>query len=171
VERDKELASSQSREAIGREVAKGVTEMVYGSYRQAFGQQAAGFERHMGSMLQQVSEQFMAGSMRQEGQDGGGECRGEGYCGSLCVHGAGDCWGVQADEGPGGEYQGGARGHHQEGGGDKDWGDWAVGEGYCEEGSGECSGWKKCLHDPSARCEEHHSPAEHPVTHPSRETQ
>ena len=33
-----------------------------GSYRDAFGHQAAGFERAMESMLQQVSEQFMAGS-------------------------------------------------------------------------------------------------------------
>ena len=56
------------------------------------------------------------------------------------------------------------------GGGDEGWGDWGGGEGYCEEGSGECSGWKECLHDPSARCKEHHCPVEHPVTHPSRET-
>ena len=40
----KELVTSQSREAIGRAVAKSVTEMVDSSYRQAFGQQAAGFE-------------------------------------------------------------------------------------------------------------------------------
>jgi hypothetical protein len=33
-----------------------------GSYREAFVHQAAGFERAMESMLQQVSEQFMAGS-------------------------------------------------------------------------------------------------------------
>ena len=49
------------KEAIGLAVANGVTEIVDGSYRQAFGQQAAGFERAMGSMLQQISEQFMAG--------------------------------------------------------------------------------------------------------------
>ena len=62
----KELATSQSREAIGRAVAKGVTEMVDGSYRQAFGQQAAGFERAMGSMLQlqQSSSWQGARSMR-----------------------------------------------------------------------------------------------------------
>ena len=60
----KELVTSQSWEAIGRAVAKSVTEMVDSSYRQAFGQQAAGFERALGSMLQQVSEQFMAGSSK-----------------------------------------------------------------------------------------------------------
>mgnify|MGYP001497468695 CR=1 FL=1 len=60
----KELVTSQSREAIGRAVAKSVTEMVDSSYRQAFGQQAAGFERAMESMLQQVSEQFLAGSRK-----------------------------------------------------------------------------------------------------------
>ena len=49
------------KEAIGLAVANGVTEIVDGSYRQAFGQQAAGFERAMGSMLQQISEEFMAG--------------------------------------------------------------------------------------------------------------
>ena len=53
----KELVTSQSWEAIGRAVAKSVTEMVYSRCRQAFGQQAAGFERAMGSMLQQ----FLAG--------------------------------------------------------------------------------------------------------------
>ena len=45
-------------------MAKSVTEMVDSSYRQAFGQQAAGFERAMESMLQQVSEQFLAGSRK-----------------------------------------------------------------------------------------------------------
>jgi hypothetical protein len=57
----------QSREAIGRAVANSVTEMVDGRYRQAFGQQAVKrFERAMGSMMQQISEQelFMEGSMR-----------------------------------------------------------------------------------------------------------
>ena len=39
-----------------------------------------------------------------------------------------------------------------------------------EDRSSKCSGWKKCLHDPSARCGEYHSPTEHTVTHPSRET-
>ena len=60
----KELVTSQSWEAIGRAVAKSVTEMVDSRCRQAFGQQAAGagFERVLGSMLQEVSEQFMAGS-------------------------------------------------------------------------------------------------------------
>ena len=60
----KELVTSQLMEAIGRAMPKGVTEMVDSSYRQAFGQQAAGagFERALGSMLQEVSEQFMAGS-------------------------------------------------------------------------------------------------------------
>ena len=37
--------------------------MVDGSYRQEFGWQAAGFERVMGLLLQQVSEQFVAKSM------------------------------------------------------------------------------------------------------------
>ena len=31
----------------------------------------------------------------------------------LCVHSAGDGWGVQADEGHGGEDESGAGGHHQ----------------------------------------------------------
>ena len=171
----KELATSQSREAISRAVAKGVTEMVYGSYRQAFGQQAAGFERAMGSMLQQVSEQFMAGSREYEAALGRRmEVENVGVkdiVAPLCVHSAGDGWGAQEDEGDVGEDEGGSGGHHQEGGGDDGWGDWAGGEGYCEEGSGECSGCKKCLHDPSARCEEHYSPSEHPVTSSSRETQ
>ena len=58
----KELVTSQSMEAIGCAVAKGLTEIVDSSFRQAFGQQAAVFERALGSMLQEVSEQFMAGS-------------------------------------------------------------------------------------------------------------
>merc|ERR1712106_1203514 len=62
----KELSTSQSREAIGRVVAGGVKEMVESSYRQAFGQQAAGFERALGSMLKQMSEQFLAGSREYE---------------------------------------------------------------------------------------------------------
>ena len=47
-------------------VAKGVTEMVDGNYSQEFGQQAEWFERTMGSMLQQIGEQFMAGSREYE---------------------------------------------------------------------------------------------------------
>ena len=60
----KELVTSLLMEAIGHAMPKGVTEMVDSSYRQAFGQQAAGagFERALGSMLQEVSEQFMSGS-------------------------------------------------------------------------------------------------------------
>ena len=56
----KELATSQSREAIGRAVVKSLTDMFEGSYRQEFGQQTAGSERAIGSMLQQIIEQFMA---------------------------------------------------------------------------------------------------------------
>ena len=46
----KELATSQSMEAISRAVTKSV--LIEGRYRQAFSQQAAGFERAMGSVLQ-----------------------------------------------------------------------------------------------------------------------
>ena len=81
-----ELATSQSREAIGRAVAKGVAEMIDGSYRQA-----GGFERGMVSrtlsMLQQISEQFMAGSMRLLWEeDGGGECGSDWIVISLSDH-------------------------------------------------------------------------------------
>ena len=67
--------------------------------------------------MQQNSEQLMAGSMRMLWEeDGGGECGSEGYCGSSCVNSAGDGWRVQADKGHGGDDEGGAGGHHQEGG-------------------------------------------------------
>jgi hypothetical protein len=71
----------------------------------------------------------------------------------------GDGWGVQADEG-----QGGAGGNHQESWVDESWGGWAGGEGHCEEG-------RNVSMRPSARREEHLTPAKQPVTHPSRETQ
>ena len=62
----KELSTSQSRDAIGRAVAGGVRKMVDNSYRQAFALQAAGLERALGSMLKQISEQFLAGSREYE---------------------------------------------------------------------------------------------------------
>jgi len=62
----KELSTTQSREAIGRAVAGNMTEVVERSYKQAFAQQAAGFERALGSLLQQMSEQFLAGSREYE---------------------------------------------------------------------------------------------------------
>jgi len=62
----KELASSQSRESIGRAVAASVSDLVDSSYRKAFAHQAAGFEKAMGSMLKQISEQFLAGSREYE---------------------------------------------------------------------------------------------------------
>ena len=71
----------------------------------------------------------------------------------------GDGWGVQADEGQGGDDQGGAGGNHQEGWGDESWGGWAGGEGHCEEG-------RNVSMRPSARREEHLTPAKQPVTHP-----
>jgi len=62
----KEMACSQSRESIGRAVAGSVTDMVEGGYKQAFSQQAVGFERALGSLLSQISEQFLAGSREYE---------------------------------------------------------------------------------------------------------
>jgi len=62
----KELTTSQSREAIGRSVGVAVKDMVETSYRQAFTQQSAGFERALQSLLQQMSEQFVAGSREYE---------------------------------------------------------------------------------------------------------
>jgi len=62
----KELATSQSREAVGRAVAGSVKEMVENSYRQAFTQQSAGFERALQNLLVQMSEQFLAGSREYE---------------------------------------------------------------------------------------------------------
>jgi len=62
----KELATSQSREAIGRAVGVTVKELVENSYRHAFTQQLGGFERALQSLLQQISEQFLAGSREYE---------------------------------------------------------------------------------------------------------
>merc|ERR1719431_1061020 len=62
----KELTTSQSREAIGRSVGVAVKDLVETSYRQAFSQQTAGFERSLQSMLHQMSEQFVAGSREYE---------------------------------------------------------------------------------------------------------
>merc|ERR1712112_322583 len=62
----KEISTSQSREAIGRSVGVAVKDLVETSYRQAFTQQTAGFERALQSLLQQMSEQFVAGSREYE---------------------------------------------------------------------------------------------------------
>merc|ERR550519_2634987 len=62
----KELATPQFREAIGKAVASNMTEVIEKSYKQAFAEQAAGFERALGSLLQQISEQFLAGSKEYE---------------------------------------------------------------------------------------------------------
>merc|ERR1719435_483604 len=62
----KELTTSQSREVIGRSVGVAVKDLVETSYRQAFSQQTAGFERSLQSMLHQMSEQFVAGSREYE---------------------------------------------------------------------------------------------------------
>jgi len=62
----KEISTSQSREAIGRSVGVAVKDLVETSYRQAFTQQTAGFERALQSLLHQTSEQFVAGSREYE---------------------------------------------------------------------------------------------------------
>jgi len=62
----KELTTSQSRDAIGKSVGVAVKDLVETSYRQAFTQQTAGFERALQSLLHQISEQFVAGSRQYE---------------------------------------------------------------------------------------------------------
>ena len=59
---DKELATSQSMET--KKLCSGQGR--YCNYKQPFGQKASGFEKALGSLLQQFSEQFMAGSREYE---------------------------------------------------------------------------------------------------------